>query len=546
MRRWSVVLILAAGQFVMVLDGTVMNVSISKLVEDLNTSVTSIQLAITAYTLVMAAFMLTGGKLGDILGRRRAFVIGLAIYGTGSFITSIAPNVAVLLLGWSLIEGLGAVLVVPAILALTAGNYTGRDRALAYGVLGGVAAAGVAIGPLIGGWVTTNLSWRYVFAAESVIVVILIVLSRFINDVPRTGDRERLDLGGTFLSAVGLGLVVFGVLRSSSWGWVRPRRPPTIGDTALTPFGFSPTLVVIGIGVGVLAGFVKWERSRAQAGLPVLVHLDLLAIPSLRSGLLTLMVQQLLLAGTFFVLPLYLQVVLGLNAFESGQAILPLSITMFITALVGARLGATISPRRLIRTGLAIMVVAELMLLWVIDPELRSRPFALALAVLGVGVGLLASQLGNVVLSSVDATHSSEAGGLQGTAQNLGASLGTALIGAILLSGLTSGFQTEISDSPDLSPVVRSAALDRATGGLEFVSTDAVESVATEAGVPPSEVAALVDSYSTAQLNALESALAAVALLVLLGFLVTGGLPTRPLMESTDEDQSEVTPSKSA
>src|SRR5216110_920589 len=188
MRKWLPLVILASAQFIMVLDSSVMNVSISQIVADLNTTVTGVQSAITAYTLVMAAFMLVGAKLGDILGRDRAFGLGLAVYGLGSLTTSLSPNLTVLLIGWSGIEGLGAVLVIPAIAALTAGNYEGRERALAFALLGGVAGAGAAAGPLIGGFVTTALSWRVVFAAEAVTVAGLLVLVRKIRDQPHEAD----------------------------------------------------------------------------------------------------------------------------------------------------------------------------------------------------------------------------------------------------------------------------------------------------------------------------------------------------------------------
>ncbi|MEI7560698.1 MAG: MFS transporter, partial [Actinomycetes bacterium] len=193
--KWIPVIVLAIAQFIMVLDTTVMNVSISAVVEDLNTTISGVQLAITSYALVMGAFMMTGGKLGDILGRRKAFAIGLMIYGTGSLITALSPNLPVLLLGWSLVEGLGATLVMPAIMALTAAMYTGKDRAVAYGLLGGIAGAGAAAGPLIGGYVTTTFSWRYVFAAETVIVIGLLAvgLRKLVNEKPAGGRLSAVD-----------------------------------------------------------------------------------------------------------------------------------------------------------------------------------------------------------------------------------------------------------------------------------------------------------------------------------------------------------------
>ena len=224
MRKWFPMLILASAQFVMVLDSSVMNVAISQIVEDLNTTIQGVQSAITLYTLVMAAFMLLGAKLGDILGRNRAFAIGLAIYGVGSLTTALSPSLAVLLVGWSGVEGLGAVLVIPAIAALTAATYEGQARAVAYALLGGIAAVAVAAGPLIGGWVTTEFSWRYVFAGETVVVIAILLLRGQIARAPAAERRPRLDVVGVALSSSGLGLMVFAILRSSVWGFVQPRR----------------------------------------------------------------------------------------------------------------------------------------------------------------------------------------------------------------------------------------------------------------------------------------------------------------------------------
>src|SRR3954452_17594990 len=215
---WLPIAVLGAAQFVMVLDSSVMNVSISQIVADLDTTIQGVQLAITAYTLVMAAFMLAGAKLGDILGRDRAFAIGLAIYGLGSLTTALSPSLTVLLVGWSLVEGLGAALVIPAIVSLIAGIYSGKQRALAFGIVGGVAGAAIAAGPLIGGWVTTELSWRYVFAGETVIVAVILLLRRHLVRPPALERRPSLDVVGVAISSLGLGLVVFGILKSSEWG----------------------------------------------------------------------------------------------------------------------------------------------------------------------------------------------------------------------------------------------------------------------------------------------------------------------------------------
>ena len=323
MRKWLPMVILASAQFIMVLDSSVMNVAISQIVEDLDTTIQGVQTAITLYTLVMAAFMLLGAKLGDILGRNRAFAIGLAIYGVGSLTTALSPNLGVLLVGWSGVEGFGAVLVVPAIAALTAATYEGKDRALAYALLGGIAAVAIAAGPLIGGWVTTEFTWRYVFAAETVVVILILFLRGQIAQAPGPARRPQLDVVGVALSSAGLGLIVIAILRSSVWGFVQPRTPPTINGTEITPLGFSPVPFMVLGGLALLWAFVAWEQRRARLGRDELLDTALLRITQLRAGLSSLVGQQFVLMGTFFVIPVYLQVVVGLDAFETGKRLLP-------------------------------------------------------------------------------------------------------------------------------------------------------------------------------------------------------------------------------
>jgi EmrB/QacA subfamily drug resistance transporter len=519
--------IFASAQFVMVLDSSVMNVSISQIVADLDTNIQGVQLAITAYTLVMAAFMLAGAKLGDILGKDRTFAIGLAIYGLGSLITAISPSLGVLLFGWSLVEGLGAALVVPAIVSLIAGTYEGKERALAFGIVGGVAGAAVAAGPLIGGWVTTELSWRYVFAGEVVIVIGILLLRGRLVRAPAIAQPPKLDVVGVLLSAVGLGLVVFGILKSSEWGLIEPRGAMTIGGTEITPFGFSVVPFLILLGGGFLAAFAMWEERRERSGRDVLLDRSLLRIPPLRAGLLTLMMQQLILLGTFFVMPVYLQVVLGLDAFETGKRLFPMSVTMFIAAMLGPRLAAGIAPKRVAQAGLLALVLASVLLLGTIDVELNETGFAVALAIFGVGAGLLLSQLGNVIMSSVDPSKTNEAGGLQGTAQNLGASLGTALIGAVLIAALSSGFVSRVEENPAVPQSARDRIAQAAEKGIPVVPVDDVEKAATDAGLSESEAKAVAGDYGDAQLDGLKRAIGAVAVFALLGLWFTRQLPGR-------------------
>ena len=443
---WAVLGMLAAAQFIMVLDTTVMNVSISQVAEDLNTTVVGMQTAITLYTLVMAAFMLLGGKLGDRWGAKRAYAVGLLIYGTGSLLTALSPSLPVLIVGWSFIEGFGAILVIPAIAALTAGTYSGKQRALAYGILGGVTGVSAALGPLIGGWVTAYYSWRLVFAGETVVVLLLML---FLRAIPATAKHGgKLDLPGAFLSAAGLGLAVFGILRSSQWGWITPK-----AGAPFTLLGLSPVFWFIVGGLVLLGLFSRRESAVIEAGGEPLLDTRLLKLPRLRAGLTTLLSQQFIIMSIFFVLPLYLQTVLGFDSLETGITILPLSLSLFVFALIGASLTTRMSPKRIVEIGLTLMLGGGVLLIAFTGPDLRSIGFALALALVGSGNGLMVSQLGNVIMSSVPPKRGSEAGGLQGTAMNLGASLGTALIGSVLLASLVMNFQTAVLANPELASV---------------------------------------------------------------------------------------------
>ncbi|MFI9769038.1 MFS transporter [Streptomyces sp. NPDC052415] len=521
MAHWRPLMVLGTAQFLMVLDTSVMNVSISQLVEDFDTEVTAIQGVITLYALMMAAFMAVGAKLGDILGRRRLFLLGLMVYGVGSGLTAVAPTLGVLAIGWSVIEGLGAAMVLPAMAALVAETYRDRERAVAYGVIGGLAGAGIAVGPLLGGWVTTYLSWRLVFAGEVVLVVAMLLCRGMIKEAPRTGLRPRMDGVGAALSASGLALGVLAVLQSGTWGWVEPRNPP------FTVLGFAPTMFVIGASALVLAAFVRWEHRRAAQRRDPLVHLALLERPALRAGLLTMLSQNLILLGLFFAIPLYLQVVQGFDAFETGLRLLPVSVTMLVASLGASRFARRVAPRTLVRVALLTLAAAIVWLLATIDPKIDDGQFAAAMALLGLGMGLLVSQLGNVVQSGAAEEERSEVGGLQYTAQNLGSALGTALIGSLLIGALAHAFTGHVEDDQRLSEQARQQTSVALEAGVSFVPTDQVRAAAERAGLPPAEVDAVADSYASAQLKGLKAAILAAGGVTLASFLITPALPGR-------------------
>lgn len=543
MKNWPVVAILGSAQFVMVLDGTVMNVSISTVVEDLDTSVDAMQAAITFYTLTMAALMLLGAKLGDVWGRRRAFVIGSIVYAIGSLTTALSPNVVVLFLGWSIIEGMGAVLVIPAIAALIADNYEGHARVAAYAIIGAASGAAVAAGPLIGGFVTTYFSWRYVFVAEVVIMGFVVLFSRRVTD--RAGARPvRIDLLSVLLSAAGLVFVVYGMLQSKTWGWVVPLHPPIVNGVPITPLGVSMTTWFVLAGAALIWAFVVRQRHLVEQGRPPLVDVTLFRILRLRSGLTVLLAQYAMTAGLFFMMPVYLQMTLGLDALQTGIRIFPLSISLILFSILGTRLALTWSPRRIIRIGQVLLVLASFLLLGAVDIELQSPAFGVGMFVAGAALGLLASQIGNVNMSSVGEDQSSEVGGLQGVFQNLGSSLGTALIGSVLIGTLATSFASGVAAS-DLPQDTQAVVTEATQGGVDIVPAASVPDLAREAGLDDAEAAELERVYANSQIESLRVSLVALIVIALLSLFFSRGIPTevagRPRSEIPEsDDESEV------
>ncbi|MCT9820660.1 MFS transporter [Microbacterium sp. W1N] len=523
MKKWAVVIVLGFAQFVMVLDGTVMNVSISTVVVDLDTTVAAMQAAITFYTLTMAAFMLLGAKLGDVWGRRRAFVIGSAVYAVGSLITALSPDIRVLFLGWSVIEGLGAVLVIPAIAALIADNYTGRDRVTAYAVIGAVSGAAVAAGPLIGGYVTTYFDWRYVFVGEVVIMIGVVACARLIADTTAR-QTARIDLLSVVVSAVGLVCVVLGMLQSKTWGWILPLYPPEVAGVTIAPFGISPTAWLLALGGVLIHLFFRRQRALVRRGRAPLVHVEVFSIRRLRSGLSVLGAQYAVTAGLFFMVPVYLQMTLGLDALETGVKIFPLSVSLILFSIVGTRLASIWSPRRIVRGGQLLLVVSAVLLLSAVTVDLRSVLFGVGMFLAGSALGLLASQLGNVNMSSVGEDRTSEVGGLQGVFQNLGSSLGTALIGSILIGSLATSFAGGVAAS-QLPDDVRAVVSEQTEGGVTIIPAADVTAIAEQAGLDTDDADTLATIYRDSQLSALRVSLFGLIAIALASLLFSRGIP---------------------
>ena len=424
-----VLLTLAAGQFLMTLDSSVMNVSIATVAKDVGTTVTGIQGAITAYTLVMAALMLTGAKIGAIIGRKRAFAIGCVIYGCGSFTTSIAPSLPVLLFGWSFLEGVGAALIMPAIVALVAGNFPTERRPAAYGLVAAAGAVAVAVGPLIGGFCTTYFSWRWVFAGEVVVVLVILLLTRRIADAP-VEERPKLDVVGSILSALGLGLVVFGVLRTGEWGWIQPKAGWAVVGRSLAHRVARPRRLARDLGLLPLGAPPRGEgRTSRSCGRACCVTGSSAA------------------ASTMFFFQFLVQAGSSSSCRSTSRSA---SASRRSRPARGccrcpsrcsrprsAYRGSSRTSRRgsIVRGGLLALLAGTVVLLAALDADAGPEIVFVPMLLIGLGIGALASQLGAVTVSAVPDEQSPEVGGVQNTMTNLGASLGTAIAGSILIGG---------------------------------------------------------------------------------------------------------------
>jgi MFS family permease len=423
-------LLLAMAMFVLVVDTSLMNVSISAVVDDLDTTVSGVQGAIALEALVSAAFILIGGKTGDLIGRKLAYVLGLLGYAVGAVAMMLAQDLTAIILFWAVIGGIGASLLLPAMQSLIHGNFEGANQKRVYALVGASAAIAAAVGPLLGGFITTFLSWRVGFLLEAVIIAIVLSGIKLVHDVPYEGSRA-VDWVGAVLSVVGMGGVVLGILVWQEGG-------EYVG-------------VLIGLGVVALGGFAWWLRDRKRRDRATLVDPDLFRSKLFRTGVSGQLLQQVALGGTMIVLPIYLQMVLGYNALLAGISIAPLSLSMFVIALLAGRRG-TGRPSSIILLGFVLLVVGLVGLVLVVPRASSGWWLAIPLVVAGCGLGLLVSQLNNYTLSPISDERVSEAAGVNSAAGSFGLSFGLAFAGAIMLATLSIAFTSRAESSAVLPP----------------------------------------------------------------------------------------------
>jgi len=500
--KWGTVLVACMAIFIIVLDSSAMNVAITTLVVELNTTLSIIQAIIALYALIIASFMLLGSKLQDILGRKRTFLLGLLIYGSGTTIATLSLNAGMLLLGWAVLEGIGAAMMFPATTTLVGSSYEGKDKITAFGIWGGIAAMGAAIGPIVGGIFTTYLTWRLVFGSELVFVALILIFRHYLTESKPTLKWKDLDVLGAVLSIVSLVLIVLGILfltRPEFWGYV---------------------VILISLGSILFIVFLLWQRRRINRGLEPLTDISLLKNRLFGLGNINSIIQQIPLAGFLFIIPVFLQQVTKLNAFDTGLTLLPASVVILIFSILGARLASHIEAKYILMIGFVISAVGSYILGGVFNVNTQMMDIIPSTIVFGVGVGFLLSQLTNLTMSAAREDQETDASGLYNSFKNLGYSIGTALIGVLLLVGIFGGLTSGIEESGLAGNMTKQQIQDGLFNYVEKMQTG-TPNIAPELVPQATQIIDLTISSS------MKMAFNVLALILFLGFITSIFLPKK-------------------
>ena len=487
-------ILLAMAMFVLVVDTSFMNVSISAVVHDLDTTASGVQSAIALEALVSAAFILIGSKVGDLIGRKRAYILGLLAYAAGALSMTLSQSLVPIIVFWAIIGGLGASLLLPAMQSLIHGNFDGPAQRRAYALVGAAAAIAAAVGPLVGGFITTYLSWRVAFLGEVIIIAVVLAGSGRISEVPYTGSRG-VDVVGAILSALGMGGVVLGILVWQEGGEL-------VG-------------LLIAIGIAALATLTWWLRRRKQQGKPALLDIGLFASKYFRLGISSQTMQQIALGGMMIALPIYLQMVLEYNALEAGLSLAPLSLSMFAVALLAGKKAGNRSPSKIILVGFALLAGGVAVLIPIVPRAHSGWAMVAPLLIAGCGLGLLVSQLNNYTLSPIEEERVSEAAGVNSAGGSFGLSFGLAFAGAIMLASLSLLFTHYSDTSKVLSPAQQDQVSKALEKNAEVLSNTHLEQLLE--GQPEDVKAEILHINTKARPRALQIALLIPFLAALLG-----------------------------
>jgi EmrB/QacA subfamily drug resistance transporter len=497
-------LLLAMAMFVLVVDTSLMNVSISAVVEDLDTTVSGVQSAIALEALVSAAFILIGSKVGDLFGRKRAYVLGLLGYAIGALSMTLAQNLSTIIIFWAIVGGIGASLLLPAMQSLIHGNFEGAAQKKVYALVGAAAAIAAAVGPLLGGFITTYLSWRLGFLLEAVIIAIVLSGIKLVHDVPYTGPRS-IDAVGAVLSVVGMGGIVLSILVWQEGG-------ESVG-------------AILAVGAIAMAALIYWLRRRRREQKPTLIDPDLFKSTVFRLGVSGQLLQQIALGGAMIALPIYLQMVLDYDAMEAGLSLAPLSLSMFAVALLaGKRAGGR--PSSVIQLGFVVLTVGVVLLIPIVPRADSGWYLVIPLVIAGSGLGLLVSQLNNYTLAPISEERVSEAAGVNSAAGSFGLSFGLAFAGAIMLATLATTFTTNAEASTVLSPAQQQQVAQALEDDAELMSNTKLEELL--AGQPEDVQEEIIRINTESRPLALQVALLIPILAGLAGLVISFRMKRQP------------------
>jgi len=541
LRKWATLLVLTLALAIIIIDTTVLNVALATIIREFQTTIQNIQWVITAYSLTLAALTITGGRLGDFFGRKKMFVIGAIIFAIGSTITSFSHNVPTMIWGEAIIEGIGAALMAPATASLLVSTFQGRERAIAFGIWGGIAAAAAAIGPIIGGYFTTNYSWRWAFRINIFVALLLVVGSMIIREARDTEEKPSFDFLGVILSSLGLLGLVFGVIEASQYGWWFAKAVFSLGSHNLNFGRFSIVPFSLLIGAIFLSLFFFWQAKLERQGKTPLLSLKLFKNRQFTSGGLTTLITSLGLSGLIFTVPIFLQAVRRLDAFHTGLALLPMSLTLLVVAPVSGFLSHRIKPRTLIQIGLFLTVLAFFVLRQTVAVEATATTFIPGLMLFGFGMGMVFSQVNNITLSAVSVQQAGEAAGVSNTLRQVGSTLGAAIIGSVMLTALalnmTSGIKASSVIPTSLKPGLTQLAVAQ-TSNIEFGG-----GVDTSQPLPVAVKSELLAIGRQATVDADKRAFIFGALFAFLGLIVSFFLPNS---QNIDQAESVAVKSKTA
>lgn len=460
-RRWVTLAIVVAAALIVVIDNTVLTVAIPSILADFHTTLPSLQWVLTGYSLVFATLLIIGGRLGDVFGHRRMFIVGAALFGGGSLLAALSWSVPSLLVGESLIEGIGASLMLPATLAIISNNFQGRERATAFAAWGAVIGLGGALGPLLGGFLTTNYSWRWAFGINVIVAPIAIVGAVvFIARDSNVRKRLAIDVPGALLVAAGMFLLVFGLNEVSRYGWWKPLDDFVVGGVDVWPKSLRVSVLplVFLLSAAFLFAFYRYERARELRNGDPLFEFGQLRHKGFRYGLITAGILSMGQLGLFFVIPVFLQEAEHLSALENGLWMLPVGIFLLIGAQLGGRMTRRINTTYVVRIGIVLEVIGLVIIAFSVHPGLTLGDLLPGWLIFGFGIGFANSQLTNVVLSDIDPEKSGVASGANSTARQVGSALGVAVIGAAFAS-LTARNTTEALRASSLPAAVKETAI---------------------------------------------------------------------------------------